>query len=459
MADYSCDWRFYTQDFYVPINNQLRQQRVSRLIYGLIDVISSDITLYGSPMKGKFYRGTHQFQEFKVGDTFTEYGFMSKTTDRSVADQFSAGLLFIIRYRKPVPHLALGSFMNWPFFRDFSWQSEFITYPGEQFIVTKIKDNVIYMDRIGNVLTSIESMIDESMDKKVFALANRLLNRPFDQISFTKGEQGVTMDRLRFFRTLLVIKALKEKLFFQVCSAEYRLWSGAIYEALLFSYRRKFEGDSTEDFGPDFIGVAALYVHELSEFLRARVIDEVIWPIVSKFIQYIRTKSQTETEWSLDYKAFKNVKEGETVYDLGFIPKRKGTGSVKIEYMGAPAALHGPDGLYLMPPGEMFYVLYKDSHRVHLIHTGDHHPHKPDRTAHERFMGFLEAGRGPMTKEAYILMTVFRSIGNYPEYFAIFSEPYVKALLLVYSAFLQGKDILDEQLAKLKEVGHEIEIG
>lgn len=461
--DYSCDWRFYTQDFYVPINEQLRRKKVSRLIYSLIEAISDDVTRFGVPMKGKFFRGTHRFQEFKVGDTFTEYGFMSKSTDRSVAKQFSVGLLFVIRYRKPVQHLSLGSFMNWPFFADFSWQQEFITYPGEQFTVTKVKDGVVYMERTGNAFdnTSIKDLVDESLDKKAFAMANRLINKPFDEISFMGA--NIKMTRLRFFRTLLAVKAVKEGKFFMVCTAESRLYAGAAYEMLLFSHPRKLEGASQEDFGPNFIATAAIYSHELGEFLRARVIDAVIYPVIRNFIQYIRTKKTKEVEWSLDYKAFKNIKEGETVYDLGFIPKRIGAGSVKIEYNNPPDALPLTDitgeDLFMMVPGETFYVLYKDSHRAHLVHTGYRKPQRPDDKVHKRFLGFLEAGRGPMTKEAFILITLFRAIQDYPQYFAIFSEAHVKALILIYAAFLQGKDILDEKLEKLKEIGREIEIN
>lgn len=123
------------------------------------------------------FRGVRPWKDFKIGDVVEDLGMSTKTNVISYADKYTSktlGVIFIINYPNVSEHYKFD-FMKPRFeisdiFRSSFLFSEFITYPGEKFVIVEEgmykETKCFYLKYIGNCYQDFKE-IKERVDPKI----------------------------------------------------------------------------------------------------------------------------------------------------------------------------------------------------------------------------------------------------------------------------------------------------
>lgn len=448
--DALCAWRYYTGVYFRAINEELRRKRMSRLISQLVRAIVQNIRDAGVPMKGIFYRGSAVPNTFTKGEIIVDYGFVSKSASQAIAETFrGGGVMFVIKYPKPIVQLALKSTAIWPIAEDMSREQEVITLPGEQFKVTKVKGYVVHLTHVGfSEITT--DWIDDTIDEEIFSRLDEIFKQPFDSVSF----ENFGLPRSEFVHQAVILSLLRQGEFVPGCVAE-GTGHGILYRVLRDKVGYKLIGDGIIDYGPHLVGLAARYHRELTLFLRHYIRDDFLSLIVDDLVNYIERQPRYTTEWFIEIPDNVEDLTSENVFrEPGFMAKRLSQEKGKVEYHVSPPALHlqliDQTNLYLMKPGELFDVVYNDHGRLHLKILAtfltefptfappkqEHRPNLPTE-----FLAYLQTFPDI---EFLVLREIIILLLRDRKYIVLVDSKWVRTMIHGYVAFIKNEDAAKE---------------
>jgi len=136
------------------INDSLRKEKIAKPIEEMVRQIEKEIENADVFTDIVLFRGSELKNPLKVGDRFSDKGFMSKSSDPVIAQQFSKNSFFILNYVGESQHLFIAPFSRFP------QEKEFLTYPGENFkvkaVFTYAQNNYYYCNFLGYDKISLE---------------------------------------------------------------------------------------------------------------------------------------------------------------------------------------------------------------------------------------------------------------------------------------------------------------
>ena len=186
--------RYYDE----AINHGLRTGKLGRISYRIIKdifkalndapVIEEEVVLF----RGVESTTSFPVKDFKVGQIITDPGFASKTSVGSTAYTFAGTscCILIIRYPPGSKHIRL----YYPLLTD---EHEYITYPGETFVVVERSYGILVLDYIGNVYVDIQSMLDDNVDKDYYSFL-RAIDPFFDDYLYFEDVDKLYAGRTPF---------------------------------------------------------------------------------------------------------------------------------------------------------------------------------------------------------------------------------------------------------------------
>lgn len=206
--------RNYTFHYDKVINKGLRNRRIYTKIYKMVEKIIEEIEK--APIYNDFilYRGIKLNSSLKVGDIISDNAFMSKSSDPYEAMFFASGdekHIFILHYNTS-QQLFIAPYSR------FSREKEFLTFPGERFVIKAIYKNFLhtyyYLEFIDYNLEEpelisdpdfsiVENIVDYDVDEFIILLLR--MNDDTNAHFYFDGERKALVESDEKFLPILLI--------------------------------------------------------------------------------------------------------------------------------------------------------------------------------------------------------------------------------------------------------------